>query len=84
MVRLGVWQPPVAPSRLEQAAIKRVKRARLFVWLREHRHELFDADFQAELAGMYQDAKVGQPPVPQRSLGWRRSCRPTPAPPMMR
>ncbi len=49
--------------------MKRVKRAKLFVWLREHRHELFDADFQAELAGMYQDAPVGQPPVPPAQLG---------------
>jgi Transposase DDE domain/Transposase domain (DUF772) len=63
-----VWQPPVEPSRLEREVIKRVKRAKLFVWLREHRHELFDADFQAELAGMYQDAKVGQPPVPPAQL----------------
>jgi hypothetical protein len=68
-VRPGVWQPPVACSRLEREVIKRVKRAKLFVWLREHRHELFDADFQAELAGMYQDAQVGQPPVPPAQLG---------------
>jgi hypothetical protein len=64
-----VWQPPVACSRLEQEVIKRIKRAKLFVWLREHRHELFDEDFQAELAGMYQDAQVGQPPVPPAQLG---------------
>jgi hypothetical protein len=64
-----VWQPPVACSRLEQEVMKRVKRAKLFVWLREHRHELFDEDFQAELAGMYQDAQVGQPPVPPARLG---------------
>ena len=68
-MRPGVWQPPVACSRLEREVIKRVKRAKLFVWLREHRHELFDADFQAELAGMYQDAQVGQPPVPPAQLG---------------
>jgi len=68
-VRPGVWQPPVACSRLEREVIKRVKRARLFVWLREHRHELFDEDIQAELAGMYQDARVGQPPVPPAQLG---------------
>jgi hypothetical protein len=48
--------------------MKRVKRARLFVWLREHRHELFDQDFQAELAQMYQDKPVGQPPVPPAQL----------------
>jgi hypothetical protein len=58
----------VAPSRLEQEVMKRVKRARLFVWLREHRHELCDGDFQAELAGMYQDKPVGQPPVPPAQL----------------
>jgi len=64
-----VWQPPVTCSRLEGEVIKRVKRAKLFVWLREHRHELFDADFQAELARMYQDRPVGQPPVPPAQLG---------------
>jgi hypothetical protein len=69
VVRPGVWQPPVEPSRLEREVIKRIKRAKLFVWLREHRHELFDADFQAELAGMYQDKPVGQPPVPPAQLG---------------
>jgi Transposase domain (DUF772) len=69
LMRPGVWQPPVACSRLEGEVIKRIKRARLFVWLREHRHELFDADFQAELAQMYQDKSVGQPPVPPAQLG---------------
>jgi hypothetical protein len=68
-MRPGVWQPPVACSRLEQEVIKRIKRARLFVWLREHRHELFDADFQAELAGMYADRPAGQPPVPRAQPG---------------
>jgi hypothetical protein len=69
VVRPGVWQPPVECSRLEREVIKRIKRAKLFVWLREHRHELFDADFQAELAGMYQDKPMGQPPVPPAQLG---------------
>ena len=67
-MRPGVWQPPVECSRLEREVIKRIKRARLFVWLREHRHELFDEDVQAELAGMYQDVQVGQPPVPPAQL----------------
>jgi Transposase domain (DUF772) len=69
VVRPGVWQPPVACSRLEREVIKRIKRARLFVWLREHRHELFDADFQAELAQRSADKPVGQPPVPPAQLG---------------
>jgi transposase len=59
-----MWRPPVAPSRLEGEVIKRVKRARLFVWLRQHRHELLDEGFQAELAGMYDPRPLGQPPVP--------------------
>src|SRR6266508_2677578 len=69
VVRPGVWQPPVACSRLEREVIKRIKRAKLFIWLREHRHELFDEGFQAELAAMYADRPVGQPPVPPAQLG---------------
>jgi Transposase DDE domain/Transposase domain (DUF772) len=68
LVQPGVWQPPVACSRLEREVIKRIKRARLFVWLREHRHELLDAGFQAELAGMYDPRRLGQPPVPPAQL----------------
>ena len=63
-----MWQPPVACSRLEREVIKRIKRARLFVWLREHRHELLDEVFQAELAGMYDPRRLGQPPVPPAQL----------------
>jgi transposase-like protein DUF772 len=68
VVRPKVWQPPVAPSRLEREVMKRIQRARLFVWLREHRHELLDEAFQAELAGMYVDRPKGQPPVPPAQL----------------
>jgi len=35
----------------------------LFIFLREHRHEGFDAAFQEELAGLYQESPRGQPPV---------------------
>ena len=41
-VRPELWQPPVEPSALEQAVMARTKRAKLFVWLRQHRHELLD------------------------------------------
>jgi transposase len=63
-MRPDVWQPPVEPSAAEQAVMKAVRRAKLFVFLRQHRHELFDEGFQAELAGMYVDSRKGQPPVP--------------------
>src|SRR5437762_11133007 len=67
-MRPEVWSPPVAPSVAEQAVIKAVRRAKLFVFLREHRHELFDEEFQAELARAYADSPKGQPPVPPARL----------------
>ena len=39
MVRPVVWRPPAEPSPAEQAVIKAVRRAKLFVFLRLHRHE---------------------------------------------
>jgi IS5 family transposase len=67
-MRPAPWQPPVALSAMEQAIVKRIRRAKLFVWLREHRHELFDAALQAELAACYLDSAKGQPPVPPAQL----------------
>ncbi len=48
--------------------IKAVRRARLFVFLREHRHELFSEEFQAELAQACAGKPKGQPPVPPAQL----------------
>jgi transposase len=45
-----------------------VKRAKLFVFLRQHRHTLFDDAFQTELAMIYQDSPFGHPPVPPAQL----------------
>ena len=45
-----------------------MRRAKLFVFLREHRHELFDEAFQEELAGTYLDSVKGQPPVAPAQL----------------
>jgi len=56
------------PSLAEQAVIRAVRRAKLFVFLREYRHELFDEQFQAELAQAYVDSPKGQPPVPPAQL----------------
>ena len=67
-MRPEVWSPPVGPSVAEQAVIKAVRRAKLFVFLRQHRHELFDEEFQAELARAYVDSPKGQPPVPPAQL----------------
>ena len=53
------WQPLVELSPSEQAMAKRIKRAKLFVFLREVRHELFNEGLQNELNQMYQDSSVG-------------------------
>jgi hypothetical protein len=67
-VRPDMWRPPVEASPVEQAVMKAVRRAKLFVFLRQHRHELFDEQFQAELAQAYADKPKGQPPVPPAQL----------------
>jgi hypothetical protein len=38
-------------SGLEQKVVKRIKRAKLFIFLRQVRHELFNDEFQMELVG---------------------------------
>ena len=67
-MRPVAWRPPAEPSAQERAVIKAVRRAKLFVFLRLHRHELFDEEFQAELAETYADRPKGQPPVPPAQL----------------
>ena len=62
------WQPAEALSRLEQTVLRRIRRAKLFVFLRLHRHTLFDVAFQEELATLYEDRPKGQPPVPPALL----------------
>jgi transposase len=62
------WNPPVELSPLETTIIKRIRRAKLFIFLRRHRHTIFDAAFQAELATLYKDSPLGQPPIPPAQL----------------
>src|SRR2546428_10035401 len=62
------WQPPIELSETEQAIIERIRRAKLFVFLRQHRHEVFDETFQQELASLYHQSQRGQPPVPPALL----------------
>jgi hypothetical protein len=62
------WQPPVELSQQEESIAKKIKKAKLFIFLRKHRHELFDEGFQQELANLYKDAERGQPPVPPAML----------------
>lgn len=67
-MRPPTWQPPVELCPAEQTIVRLVKRAKLFVFLRQHRHELFDDAFQHELATIYKDSPLGHPPVPPAQL----------------
>ncbi len=58
-----LWQPPVELSAKEEQVAKRVRKAKLFVFMRKYRHQIFDEAFQQELATLYQDSKRGQPPI---------------------
>jgi hypothetical protein len=62
-MRPALWQPPIALSAAEQQIVRRVRRAKLFVFLREQRHLILDAPFQEELATMYPDPAKGRPLV---------------------
>src|SRR4029434_3718358 len=59
-----MWNPPIALTLEEQKIAARTRKARkFFVFLREHRHELLDADFQHILAQSYRPEPGGQEPV---------------------
>src|SRR5262247_4123724 len=59
-----MWNPPIALTPEEHKIAARTRKARkFFVFLREHRHELLDADFQETLAQSYRAEPGGQAPV---------------------
>ncbi len=64
-VAMERWRPSVSVTKQEQFLLKRLeKKRKLFGFLRRHRHEIFDDEFQAELEGMYRDTGAGKEPVP--------------------
>ncbi|BDA70110.1 hypothetical protein CAL7716_042760 [Calothrix sp. PCC 7716] len=67
-MRPEVWNPPVELSVEEEKIVKRIRKAKLFVFLRLRRHELFDIEFQEELATVFKDSTVGLSPVPPAQL----------------
>lgn len=62
------WNPPVELSPKEQTIVKRIRRGKLFVFLRHERHKLFSDAFQEELGTIYGDSLFGQPPIPPAQL----------------
>jgi hypothetical protein len=59
-----LWHPPVELSAEEQVIVSRIRRAKLFIFLRLVRHQLFDDEFQSQLANIFSDSPKGQPPIP--------------------
>ena len=68
LIRPPIWRPPVEPGLDERTVMRLIKRAKLFVFLRQQRHEIFDERFQLELAEIYDDVDLGRPPVPPARL----------------
>lgn len=62
------WAPPVELSASEEVIIKRIKRAKLFAFLRLNRLYIFNDEFQDELATIFKDSTVGYSPVPPAQL----------------
>ena len=59
-----MWNPPIALTPEEQKIVVRTRKTRkFFVFLRERRHELLDADFQNTLAQSYSSEPGGKAPV---------------------
>ena len=63
------WRPSQTYTKQEQWILKRVeKKRKLFGFLRRHRVELFDDEFQTQLEGMYRDTGAGKDPKPPAFL----------------
>src|SRR5262245_45549497 len=67
-MRPPVWHPPIELSSQEQAIVSRIRRAKLFIFLRRIRHQLLSPPVQEELAGIFHASPRGQPPVPPGQL----------------
>jgi len=63
------WNPPVELSEQEKRIMKRVKKAPLFRFFREHRHQLFDEATQRKLADAYPVVLRGKDPKPAAQMG---------------
>src|SRR4028118_2327223 len=67
-MRPPLWHPPIELSDHEELIIKRIKRAKLFRFLRLNRLFIFNDDFQGELATIFKDSTVGHSPVPPAQI----------------
>jgi Transposase DDE domain/Transposase domain (DUF772) len=66
---MEIWNPAVEPSRSEQLVIARCGKRRVFVFLRELRHKIFDESMQRKLWAAYSPVERGKQRVPPAQLG---------------
>ena len=62
------WKAPVELSVREQRIAKRCEKRRVFVFLRELRHRIFDDEMQAKLTAAYASSERGKGRVPPAKL----------------
>ena len=62
-MRPPTWNPPINLSPAEQTVIQKIRKGKLFVFLRLFRHQIFDQEFQEKLAEIFKDSTVGKCPV---------------------
>lgn len=63
------WDVPVELSAAEKSIATELKRTgKLFAFLRRHRHEIIDPEFESELRGMYREHDAGKAPLPPAML----------------
>src|SRR5260221_14139687 len=67
-MRPSLWQPPVELSMQEEQIVTRIRKAKLFIFLRSYRHELLDEVFQQELVCLYRASERGHPPIAPAQL----------------
>jgi hypothetical protein len=65
---MRTWNPPIELSQKERFIAKRCEKRRVFVFLRELRHRLFDEEMQAKLITMYSPVERGKDRVPPAQL----------------
>ena len=69
MAESRYWECPVALTKKEQFICSKMKTTgKLFVFLREKRHLIFDDSMNQKLMAMYADHPKGKPPVPAAML----------------
>lgn len=62
------WNPPVELSSEEEEIIRHCKKRRVFIFLRELRHRIFDEEMQGQLEAAYSRVERGKQRVPPAQL----------------